>query len=194
LFQWAGSAAALKIAQTIGDVKLGERAESLMKRAAVHIENCYDPVRKVYTTAVGNPNLDASTLQLIMMNYLDPESQRAKDHLAALEKELKTPQGLFYRYIHADDFGKPKTTFLICAFWYIEALACVGRVKDAVETLNQLLPYANHLMLFSEDVDEKTGDQWGNFPQAYSHVGLMNAAYRISMKLDRPIFLPDPKL
>lgn len=194
LFQWAGSAAALKIGQTLGDEKIIARAKSLMDRASSHIEDCYDPERKVYTTGVGNPNLDASTLQLIMMNYLDPASQRAKDHLAALEKELKTPQGLFYRYIHADDFGKPKTTFLICAFWYIEALACVGRIQDAVDTFTEIMPYANHLMLFSEDVDESTGDQWGNFPQAYSHVGLMNAAYRISMKLDRPPFLPDPKL
>jgi GH15 family glucan-1,4-alpha-glucosidase len=52
-----------------------------------------------------------------------------------------------------------------------------------------LLQYSNHLLLFSEDVDERDGSQWGNFPQAYSHVGLMNAAYRIAMKLDRPIFL-----
>jgi GH15 family glucan-1,4-alpha-glucosidase len=192
LFQWAGCAAAFKIGQAIGDENVKARAQVLMDRAAQHIENCYDPVRKVYTTAAGNPNLDASTLQLIMMNYLDPASDRARDHLAALEKELKTDQGLFYRYKHADDFGKPKTTFLICAFWYIEALACVGRIDDAVRTFEHILGYANHLNLFSEDVDETTGDQWGNFPQAYSHVGLMNAAYRISMKLDRPIFLPEP--
>ena len=63
-----------------------------------------------------------------------------------------------------------------------------------MDTFEQILSYSNHLNLFSEDVDEQTGDQWGNFPQAYSHVGLMNAAYRISMKLDRPIFLPEPKL
>jgi GH15 family glucan-1,4-alpha-glucosidase len=189
LFQWAGSYAALKIGRTIGDKEVAKRAERLMKRAATHIENCYDEERGVYTNAVGSPHLDASTLQLIMMHYLDPGSERARNHLAALEKELKTPQGLFYRYLHADDFGKPKTTFLICAFWYVEALACVGRIDDAIRTFEQLLPYANHLSLFSEDIDEKDGSQWGNFPQAYSHVGLMNAAYRIAMKLDRPLFL-----
>jgi GH15 family glucan-1,4-alpha-glucosidase len=124
-----------------------------------------------------------------MMNYLDPNSQRAKDHLIALEKELKTESGLFYRYLHADDFGKPETTFLICAFWYVEALACVGRVDDAIREFEKLMPYANHLMLFSEDVDEKTGSMWGNFPQAYSHVGLMNAAYRIANKLNKPLYL-----
>jgi len=189
LFQWAGAQAALKMAKTIGNEDFEKRAQILTDKAAAHIEACYDPERKVYTNAVGSPHLDASTLQLIMMNYLDPASDRAKDHLIALEKELKTEDGLFYRYLHADDFGKPKTTFLICAFWYVEALACVGRTDEAIKEFENIIKYCNHLLLFSEDVDAKTGSQWGNFPQAYSHVGLMNAAYRIAIKLDRPIFL-----
>ncbi|WP_029275056.1 glycoside hydrolase family 15 protein [Pedobacter borealis] len=189
LFQWAGAQAALKMAKTIGNEDFEKRAEILIDKAAAYIEACYDPERKVYTNAVGSPHLDASTLQLIMMNYLDPASDRAKDHLIALEKELKTEDGLFYRYLHADDFGKPKTTFLICAFWYVEALACVGRTDEAIKEFENIIKYCNHLLLFSEDVDAKTGSQWGNFPQAYSHVGLMNAAYRIAIKLDRPIFL-----
>jgi len=189
LFQWAGAQAALKMAKTIGNEDFERRANLLIEKASAHIEACYDPERKVYTNAVGSPHLDASTLQLIMMNYLDPASERAKDHLIALEKELKTEDGLFYRYLHADDFGKPKTTFLICAFWYVEALACVGRTDEAIKEFENIIKYCNHLLLFSEDVDAKTGSQWGNFPQAYSHVGLMNAAYRIAIKLDRPIFL-----
>jgi len=189
LFQWAGSSAAYKIGMTIGNQEIVQRAHTLMQRAARYIDRCYDKERGVYTNAVDSPHLDASTLQLILMHYLDPASERARNHLAALERELKTPQGLFYRYLHADDFGRPKSTFLICAFWYVEALACVGRIDEAVETFERLMTYANHLMLFSEDVDESNGSQWGNFPQAYSHVGLMNAAYRISMKLDRPVFL-----
>ena len=189
LFQWAGSAAAAKMARTIENKELEERALVLQQKAADHIESCYDPVRKVYTNAAGGKHLDASTLQLILMNYLDPASYRAKDHLKALEAELKTPNGLCYRYLHEDDFGRPKTTFLICAFWYVEALACVGRLDDAVKEFENIIQYSNHLLLFSEDVDEATGSQWGNFPQAYSHVGLMNAAYRIAMKLDKPVFL-----
>lgn len=189
LFQWAGAKAALKMAKTIGNLPLQERAQKLIDQASAYIEACYDPERKVYTHAVGSPYLDASTLQLIMMGYLNPNSQRAKDHLSALEKELKTDDGLFYRYLHQDDFGKPKTTFLICAFWYVEALACVGRLDEAILAFEHIIKYCNHLLLFSEDVDSATGSQWGNFPQAYSHVGLMNAAYRIAMKLDRPIFL-----
>jgi GH15 family glucan-1,4-alpha-glucosidase len=189
LFQWAGASAAEKMARTIKNDDLIDRAVAMKNRAAEHIESCYDPVRKVYTNAAGGTSLDASTLQLILMNYLDPTSDKAKDHLIALEKELKTDNGLFYRYLYKDDFGKPKTTFLICAFWYVEALAAVGRLDDAIKEFENLLQFSNHLLLFSEDVDENDGSQWGNFPQAYSHVGLMNAAYRIAMKLDRPIFL-----
>ncbi len=189
LFQWAGCQAAFKVANHVGDELLMQKAAQLRDKAATNIEACYDPVRKVYTQAKGVGHLDASTLQLIMMGYLDPQSQRAKDHLIAVEKELKAENGLFYRYLHKDDFGKPKTTFLVTAFWHVEALACVGRVQEAVDQFSQLMQYANHLGLLSEDVDANDGSQWGNFPQAYSHVGLMNAAYRIAKKLDLPVFV-----
>ena len=188
LFHWAGSSAAVKIADFLQDPKLRKKAVKLRDQAARIIEQCYDD-RGVYTQAVGTSNLDASTLQLIMMNYLTHSSDKAKDHLANLEKELKSKDGLFYRYMHHDDFGTPETTFLICAFWYVEALACVGRVAEAVKTFEKIMKYSNHLSLFSEDVDAETGSQWGNFPQAYSHVGLVNAAYRIATKLDVPGFL-----
>lgn len=189
LFQWSGCKAAIRIAKKLGNTDLERRAEQLAKRAERHIEDCYDEERKVYTHAVGSSHLDASTLQLIIMRYLDPTSQKAKDHLRGLEKELRDDNGLFYRYVHADDFGKPKSTFLICAFWYVEALACVGRTEDAIKTFENLLPYANHLFLFSEDIDANNGDQWGNFPQAYSHVGLINAVNRIASMLGNPRFL-----
>lgn len=189
LFQWAGCKAAIKIAKYLDNTELAKKAEILMAKAANNIEACYDEKRRVYTQAIGVPHLDASTLQLIMMNYLDPSSDRAKAHLKALENELGAENGLFYRYKHYDDFGKPKTTFLITAFWYVEALACVGRLDEATEYFEKLLQYTNHLGLLSEDIDAVDGSQWGNFPQAYSHVGLMNAAYRIAKKYDHPNFL-----
>ena len=81
LFQWAGCYAAEKMAKLIGDDNLLQRSVILKEKAAEHIENCYDPERKVYTHAKGSPYLDASTLQLIMMNFIDPASQKARDHL-----------------------------------------------------------------------------------------------------------------
>ncbi|MBT8221303.1 MAG: glycoside hydrolase family 15 protein [Bacteroidia bacterium] len=189
LFHWAGASAALKIAQDIGDRKMQSRARRLIKASKQMIEACYDEDRGVYTQAVGSKNLDASLLQLINMGYLDPNSKRAKQHIAVLEKELKTPTGLFYRYKHADDFGEPESTFLICAFWYVEALARMNRVKEAIEIFDMLLSHRNHLGLLSEDIHEASGSQWGNFPQTYSHVGLINAAFAISNKLDKPNYL-----
>ncbi len=189
LFQWAGSSAALKIAQRLGDTEQAEKARKLKARAAELIEQTYDSARKVYTQAIGIPHLDASNLQLIMMNYLDPDSEKANAHLKALEDELKAGKGLFYRYKHADDFGEPKSTFLICGFWYVEALACVGRLDEAMEGFEELCSYSNHVGLLSEDIHSASGSQWGNFPQAYSHVGLVNAAFRISKKLNQPDFL-----
>lgn len=188
LFQWAGATAAIKIAKQHGFTDIEEKAIRLRAKAASHIEDCYDQEKQVYTNAVDSGNLDASTLQLIMMNYLDPNSEKARQHLEQLEAELKGEHGLFYRYLHKDDFGKPKSTFLVCAFWYVEALACVGRLDEAQEIFQKLLSFSNDLMLFSEDVDDQDGSQWGNFPQAYSHVGLVNAAYRIAVKLDKPTF------
>lgn len=188
LFHWAGALAAYKIAREFGDEPLMLQAERLTNEAAILLERCYDPVRKVYVQALGTAHLDASTLMMITMGYLDHNSQKARDHIAALEKELMGDQGLFYRYKHLDDFGLPETTFLVCAFWYVDALACVGRTDDAKVVLDKLLLHGNHLGLFSEDVG-LDGSQWGNFPQTYSHVGLINAAFRIAKKSDTVDFL-----
>ena len=87
------------------------------------------------------------------------------------------------RYVHEDDFGKPDSTFTICSFWWIEALALAGRLDEAVEMFEKVIAHANPLGLFSEDVDSSTGELLGNFPQAYTHVGLINAAMTIGTLL-----------
>ena len=188
LFHWAGAKAAYKIAHAFQDEVLMKQAKALTIEAATLIEKCYDPQQKVYAQAMNSTNLDASTLMLITMNYLDHDSQKAKDHIIAMEKELLADKGLFYRYKHYDDFGEPESTFLVCAFWYVDALACVGRTKDAIDNLDNLLKFSNHLGIFSEDV-ALDGSQWGNFPQTYSHVGLINAAFRIAKKIEDDDFI-----
>ncbi|MGL1888812.1 MAG: glycoside hydrolase family 15 protein [Reichenbachiella sp.] len=188
LFHWAGCLAAQKIAAVIKDDKMDKLASRLGKIAKKKIEDCYIPARKGYGQAIGADRMDASCLQLINMNYLENNTELAQQHLKAMEKDLKAGSGLFYRYNHQDDFGEPETTFLICAFWYVEALACVGRVDEAIEYFDNLAGYSNHVGLLSEDVKEADGSMWGNFPQAYSHVGLLNAAHRIAKKIDLPDF------
>jgi GH15 family glucan-1,4-alpha-glucosidase len=188
LFHWVGCKAASRIARALSDEALAAQAEQLCGKAARKIEQCFSEGKRAYVQAIGVENLDASTLQLINLRYLEPTGDGARAQLAALEKELLTPNGLLLRYAHRDDFGLPKVYFLACSFWYAEALACVGRIDDACKTLEQAKQCSNHLGLFSEDADSSCG-QWGNFPQTYSHVGFMNAVYRIANKKELPIFL-----
>lgn len=188
LFHWAGAKAAGKIGFIFNDAELIQEAKEIAKEAGKLIEDAYNKENKFYPQAIGSANLDASTLSMITMNYLEHDSQKAKDHIAALEKELLADHGLFYRYKHFDDFGFPESTFLVCAFWYIDALACVGRIDDALSNLQKIMQFSNHLGIFSEDVSND-GSQWGNFPQTYSHVGLINAVFRISRKIDKADFL-----
>lgn len=189
LFHWAGSCAAIKIADALDHKEMLDKATYLRDESAKKIEQCHVKDQGYYSQAIGTDRFDASCLQLITMNYIDPKSELARTHLAKMEEALKADGGLFYRYVHADDFGDVKSTFLICGFWYVECLAAVGRLDDAIKYFEDLSRYANHVGLLSEDVDAKTGSQWGNFPQAYSHVGQVNAAYKINKELGLPNFL-----
>lgn len=187
LFHWAGSKAALKIGSIINNRSVTNKARSLVTRAEKYIEDCYDPGRNAYMQSVGSSQMDAGNLQLITMNYLNPNGGRTLQHLKALEKRLFSDKNIYLRY-KQDDLGKSRNTFIICGFWYAEALAAVGMIDKAFSVIETLNKSANHLGLFSEDADEELG-QWGNFPQTYSHVGLVNAVYRLSTKLSKPIFL-----
>jgi GH15 family glucan-1,4-alpha-glucosidase len=186
LFHWAGCKSAIKIATLFNDHNILDIASKNITKAIAKIEACYDNESGLYFQAAGNRNLDASLLQLITMHYLAPDNPKATRLLTALENTLSAENGLFYRYLHEDDFGTPDATFLICAFWYIEALAVMGQKEKAISNLNKVLKYGNHLNLFSEDVHAKSGSQWGNFPQTYSHAGLIQAVNAI----ENPDYLP----
>ncbi|HYM95324.1 MAG TPA: glycoside hydrolase family 15 protein [Chitinophagaceae bacterium] len=185
LFHWAGAYAAKKYAVTIRDDSMMSQAQSVIDRSALLLEQCYNTERKFYQQAIGSSEMDASTLKLLTMQYLAADSEKAKNHFEAVEKNLKSANGLIYRYRHTDDFGKSSSTFLVCSFWYAEALVYLGRTEEAIKTVENILQYSNHLGLLSEDVSED-GSQWGNFPQTYSHVGMINTAFRISRKLNKP--------
>ena len=189
LFHWAGSLAAKKVAIRMGDKTLSNYAAFLEKKSAAQIEKCYDAKRGVYRQAIETDQLDGSLLGLVNMHYLDPKQEKTRQHLAMLEKDLACGDGLFYRYKHVDDFGKPHVAFLLCAFWYVEALARTGQLDKAIDNFEKLLKFQNHLGLMSEGYDLRNDCQSGNFPQTYSHVGLVNAAFSINNCLNRPEYL-----
>jgi GH15 family glucan-1,4-alpha-glucosidase len=96
-----------------------------------------------------------------------------------IDRELRDGPHVF-RYRRADDFGTPRTAFTACTFWHIDALARIGRPEAARELLDSVLSCRTRLGLLSEDIDAATGELWGNFPQTYSMVGVINAAARLS--------------
>ncbi|HTE80516.1 MAG TPA: glycoside hydrolase family 15 protein [Reyranella sp.] len=122
---------------------------------------------------------DASSLVLPEIGLLRSDDPRFHATLEVIGKRLMK-NGFLMRYVEADDFGKPSNAFLLCTFWYIDALASVGRRDEALELFNNVLGRRNHVGLLSEDIDPKTGELWGNFPQTYSQVGLILSAMRLS--------------
>lgn len=188
IFHWAGGKAGLKIAQHYQDEELEEMAINVIKASEINIERCYNPEYECYMSDQTQQQFDAAAFLLIILNYLHPDDDRTHKHFQRLQKELLTPEGMIYRYRVIDDFGETHATFLICTYWYIESLICLGFLDEAEEILRNIIKHANHVGLLSEDLSSEDGAQWGNFPQTYSHVGLINAVTRLARKRDKLIF------
>ncbi len=123
--------------------------------------------------------LDASLLQLLDMGFLAPDDKVYEKTLDEVEQTLARGNHLM-RYANEDDFGAPENAFNICTFWYIEALWSVGREERAREVFESMLAHCNHVGLLSEDTAFTTGELWGNYPQTYSLVGIINTAMMLS--------------
>ena len=142
-------------------------------------ERAWDGTRKTFVDSFGGQDLDASLLLLHELGFLAADDPRFASTVAAVEENLKRGD-FIYRYAGSDDFGEPETAFLVCSFWYVDALAALGRAEEARALFETLLACRNALGLLSEDIDPKTRRLWGNFPQTYSMVGLINSAMRLS--------------
>lgn len=176
-------AACDRLAMAANALGVADRAAFWADRATtirLTIESeAWDEERGHFSAIFSGDQLDASVLQLLDLRFLSPTDPRFTGTLAALEKGLRRGSHML-RYAHEDDFGLPATAFNVCTFWLIEALHVTGRSAEARELFEEMVSRCTSAGLLSEDIDPATGELWGNYPQTYSLVGLINCANLLS--------------
>ena len=180
LMCWAACDRLGRIAAELGKAERAThwrgRADAI--RAAIE-QGAWDAGRGTYVDSFGGSEVEAGLLLMAEVGFLPAGDPRFAGTVAEIERRLRRGRHLF-RYAAADDFGVPSTAFNICTFWYIDALARLGREAEARELFEHMLSCRNRLGLLSEDIQPDTHELWGNYPQTYSLVGIINAAMRLS--------------
>jgi len=176
-------AACDRLSRIAAQLDLVQRAEFWRNHANAMrdeiLARAWNPAKQSFVSSFGGEDLDATCLLLADLGFIEPNDTRFVATLGAIERELVRGD-LVYRYVHADDFGVPANTFTMCSFWYVNALAAVGRLDEARGIFEKLLKRRNSAGLLSEDIDPVSGELWGNFPQTYSMVGIITCATRLS--------------
>jgi len=181
---WAAVDRGVRIAERAGRSELRERWEPIRDRMHREIERQgWNELVGYYTQSFGGDSPDAANLLLLTLNFLEPQDERFLRMASAYERILRVGKGV-YRYRVPDDFGVPTTTFTVCSFWLADALWAAGKRAEARTIFTSVLAHANPVGLLSEDMEPESGILWGNFPQTYSHVGVINTAWRISKSWD----------
>jgi GH15 family glucan-1,4-alpha-glucosidase len=180
LMCWAACDRLASIARVMGNpdraLVWSERAQRI--KASI-MERAWSEERQAFVESFGGRDLDASVLLMGEIGFIAADHPRFVSTVQQMEKHLASGVHM-KRYEAPDDFGVPDTAFNICAFWRLDALARMGEKERARDIFEALLASRNHLGLLSEDVDPQTGELWGNFPQTYSMVGIINGAMRLS--------------
>jgi GH15 family glucan-1,4-alpha-glucosidase len=143
------------------------------------LARAWDTRLNAFTGTYGGSDLDASLLQMVRLRLLDIQDPRLRATVQAIRAGL-SKDGWLFRYQIDDGFGQPTVAFIICTFWLVEALAALGLTDDARATMERIRSAFSPLGLLSEDCETADLRMWGNFPQAYSHVGLIHAAFAAS--------------
>ncbi len=184
---WAGCDRLARIGARLQDHAAAERWRSIAHEMRTRIlSRAWNEQRKSFTSTFGGTELDATALLLPELGLLPATDARFISTVGAIGGELGNGD-LMHRYRHADDFGRPTTTFTVCAFWYVNALAACGRMDEAREQFERLLARRTQLGLMSEDIDPVSGELWGNFPQTYSMVGIITSALRLSRSWEQEL-------
>ncbi len=182
---WAACDRLARIADHLG---LAERAAYWSGHAriihAVVCRRAWSERRGAFVASFDGDTMDASLLLLAELGFLAADDPRFAATVEAIATELKRGDFIF-RYVEQDDFGEPENAFLVCTFWYINALAAIGRKDEARALFEKMLAARNRHGLLAEHIDTRTGELWGNFVQTYSMVGLINSAIRLSVRWDQ---------
>lgn len=182
---WAGCDRLARIATHLG---LDDRAKYWRAHAdrihGVICERSWNAKLGSFVGTMDGDTLDAAVLRLNEVGFLAADDPRFLSTVDAIERELKHGDFIF-RYSEEDDFGVPETAFIVCTFWYINALAATGRRDEARTLFEKVLAHRNQHGLLSEDIDPITGELWGNFVQTYSMVGIIDSAIRLSAGWDQ---------
>ena len=180
LLCWVAVDRAIKISELIQRGEKAKKWESL--RDEIHgdiIKNAWSENKQAFTQSYGSHDLDSSVLLMESYGFIEASDSKFIKTVKSIEKELMF-EGLLFRYKNKDDFGVPKSSFTVCTFWFIDSLYKIGEKKKAKKMFDELLSYSNHLGLFSEDIDFKSKELLGNFPQAYSHLALIETAFNFN--------------
>ena len=186
---WVALDRGAKIAQMLNKYNYSERwqleAEKIKKDM---MKYGWNKELQSFTQTYNNQAMDSSLLLMEPYGFIEADDIRYHKTVEAVKKAL-FHKGLMYRYNSKDDFGLPTSAFTICTFWLIRALFVTGHKEEARCLFDEVLKYSNHLGLFSEDIDFETKEQLGNFPQAYSHLALVNTAILFAEEEKRLSFI-----
>jgi GH15 family glucan-1,4-alpha-glucosidase len=177
---WVALDSAIALADQISAVDRVEDWIATRERIRQAIlEHGWSDRAQAFTQAFGSDDLDASALMMPIVGFLPADDVRMKATIDAIAGRLTDERGLVYRYLAHDGLEGSEGTFLLCTFWLAQAQALAGEVEQARATFERAIAYVNDVGLLSEEVDPTAGELLGNFPQAFSHIGLVNAAWAI---------------
>jgi GH15 family glucan-1,4-alpha-glucosidase len=179
LMCWAGADRMARVAALHAPAREADYRSAAERIRAEIVERAWNVELASFAGSYGGRELDASLLEMVGLRFLPRDDPRLHSAVDAIRAALED-QGWLRRYKLDDGFGRPEVAFVLCTFWLVEALADLGRAKEARSVLDHALGALSPLGLLSEDFEPRTRRLWGNFPQAYSHVGLIHAAFAAS--------------
>jgi GH15 family glucan-1,4-alpha-glucosidase len=189
---WMGLDRAITLAEDgviDGDVERWRESCELIRKEV--LEHGFDPELGAFRQSYERPVLDASNLLFPLLEFLSFDDPRVQLNLDATIDGLME-EGLIHRYVADDGVAGDEGAFGLCNFWLVDALAMGGRAEDARALFERMVGHANHLGLYSEEIDPSTGAFLGNFPQVFSHIGLINSALYLAYAEGRETPVPDP--